>query len=247
MKTKGGWFAVLSMVVLAAAVPTLLAQSERAQVPVDLAGSTVTVKTGTGSGVNRGITYTITCDASFPLARPGTEVVPLAGAESFIVLRVSAPSLTKNPFTLDFGLDEDKPGIDTTRLHVSADTSFGLRGQGQMPTMVHPRHEITFRDRPGDYGSALLIKNLEVLAFVSKPLRFGGNTGNLSVLVAFEFTPQTAGPTSGGFLEESLFKATRTLVWAYEREFLSSTVKDPKSNDATLAVAKALLERLDSK
>jgi len=231
--------------VLGTLVAAAIASSCTAQTPVDLAASTVTVKTSTATGQSRGITYRIMADATFPFSPAGTRATIAPDAESFIVISVVAPSATKSAFTLDFNLDEDAPGTNAAQLHVAADTSFGLRGQGEMPTALHPRYELTFKDTPGDYGSALLIQSVRVLAFVSKPVSFNGESAKPSVLVALDFQPQAGGAAVGGSFEESTFKASRVVIWPYNPDFLSSAAKNDKAGEASVETAKALLKRIE--
>ena len=214
---------------------------------LNTAAAQLDVKTSTGGGVNHGITYTITVNASLPvIAAPGS-LKTVAGAESFVLVKAAAPTLTAGTFSLPLKLDEDaSSGVTATQMTVAGSTSFGLRGQGEMPTALHPRVELFINDKKGDYGSALLIKELEPVAFVSKPLSSANDDKGPAVVVAYDFkkTPSTA---SGGFMDETTFKPSRVVVWQYDQAQLSAIANDSKSESNAVAAARAILQKMDER
>ena len=167
------------------AEPAVEAQNDR--VPLNAAAAQVSAKTSTGGGVNHGITYTITINAALPVMVSGAILTKVSGSVSFVLVKAVAPTFADGTFTVPLNLDEDASGMISTQLTITASTSFGLRGQGEMPTMLHPRVELFFEDKKGDYGSAILIKQLEPVAFVSEGLSMSGDGKQTSVVVAYDF------------------------------------------------------------
>lgn len=213
--------------------------------PINIGASQVTVKTITGEGVNHGITYTINVNGALPLASTNIVVMEGKNAHSFVLLSVDAPSLSTTPVTIDFDLDQDTPSTISTPLQFAASTSFGFRGQGEMPTALHPRTELTFKDKKGDYGSALLIKNVQVLAFVSQPMFIKDDKARTSVVVASDFQSEKTPDQAGSFFDETRFKASNVAIWRLDREFLASIVNDTKAQTNHIQTAKLLLERIE--
>ena len=214
---------------------------------LDLGKTEFTAKTSTGSGTSDGITYTIDVKGTLALAAKNLSIVVAGDSVSLVVLRVHAPTATKEPFTLDLDLDEEPREEGSPQLQVVGSTSLGLRGKGEMPTMLHPRTELVLKDKTGDYGSALYIRKLEVLAFVSKPLFTKDDKSRAFVVAAFDFQPEQRGEGGAGSTNERTYKASSVTVWRYEREFLSSLVNDPKAESNRVQTAKVLLERLQKK
>ena len=214
---------------------------------LNTAAAQLAVKTSTGGGANHGITYTITVNASLPVNAAFGSLKSVTGSDSFVLVKALAPALSDGSFSLPLNLDEDaSAGVTATQMTVAGSTSIGLRGQGEMPTVLHPRVELLFKDKKGDYGSALLIKQLEPVAFVSRRLASGSDDKASAVVVAYDFK-KTHSTASGGFMDETTFKPSRVVVWQYDQAQLSAIANDSKSESNAVVAAKAILQKMDER
>jgi hypothetical protein len=160
--------------------------------PIDRGGSQVVARTSTGGGSNHGITYRVFVTGTFPLLSTGGPVVVEPDAGGFVMLNVDCPSVAAKPFAIDFDLDAEPLDTPAAGLGLSTSTSFGFRGDGEMPTALHPRFELGFKGKKGNYGSALLIRDVQLLGFVSAPLSAGKDKTRRFIIVATGFAASAA-------------------------------------------------------
>jgi hypothetical protein len=221
---------------------------------LDLAATSFTARTITNS-VTPGLAYTIEVEGTVTLADKNLSIVVRRDSVSFVVLRIDAPTAFDKPRTTYSDLDEMSSGppvpvqwvIDNRRFPVAATTSIGLRGQGETPTRLHPKTELFFKDKKGEYGSALLIKDVEVLALVTKSFVVGDDKSRSFVVVGFDFQLDRKRKNTGYPLVERGHRASSVTTWRLDRTFLSSVVTDPNAKPGFTEAAKTLLDRLERK
>jgi hypothetical protein len=215
--------------------------------PILLPGSTnISIKTSTSSQ-NPGITYGIDINGNIALKSNSEVSKNLNDGKGFVIIELEAPSAFKGPGTIPLDLDNDKNSVSKNVFKVSETTSIGLRGQGEMPTAMHPRSEIHIKDKKGDYGSALLISRLQPLGYASEPFSFINNRDRKYVVVVTEVQAQQNASANERFMKESTYVAKTIEMWDYTKDFIASIINDPLSPKTKKIIAEQIASRFKKK
>jgi hypothetical protein len=244
----GSWAVVLLSVAM---VSTICAQTTKITSGKDalllLPGSTdISIKTSTSSQ-NQGISYVININGNIAIKSNNNAIGKFDDEKGFVIVELEAPSAFKDPVTLPLDLDNDKNSVSKNIFKITETTSIGLRGQGEMPTAIHPRTEIHIKGKKGDYGSALLIRRLQPLGYASEPFSFMNNRDKKYVVVVTAFQAQQNASMSEGFMKETTYVAKQIDLWAYTTDFIASIINDPLSSKIKKMLAEQIASRTRKK